>query len=90
VGFDLAIDADSIFESAIGFGNDGRKTPGVIDLDFLLDEVDAIPVVGALRRVPRGLRAGIQIVLLLRPIAYQKLGQSGHQGGMLLIPKVAS
>jgi hypothetical protein len=46
VHFDRPVDADPVFEFAIGFGDDGRKTPGIADFDFL-DEVDTIAVSGS-------------------------------------------
>ncbi len=90
--FDLAVDADFVFQTTVRFGNDGRKTPGVIDFD-LLDEVDAIRVIGSVERGAVGLQSRHAHILLLGPFSLSKLSQSGHQtghqGGKLLIPKVA-
>jgi hypothetical protein len=82
--FDLAVDAYLVLETSVRFGNDGRKTPGAADFD-LLDEVDAVGVLGCVfvgesrheQHPPLG------------PLGYQSGHQTGHQGVMLLIPKVA-
>ena len=43
--FDLAVDADPVLESAVRFRNDGGEAPTVDGFD-LLDEVDAVRVIG--------------------------------------------
>ena len=65
VHFDRPVDADPVFEFAIGLGDGGRKTPGAADFDFP-DEVDTIAVSGsvAVGWAMRGVGAGILSILL--------------------------
>jgi hypothetical protein len=48
VRFNLPVNAHTIFESSVGFRNNGREAPASIDFDFL-DEVDAIGVIGGVQ-----------------------------------------
>jgi hypothetical protein len=47
--FCLAVDSDAVFEPSIGFRNDGSKAPSFGGFD-LLDEVDAVRVVGSVEK----------------------------------------
>jgi hypothetical protein len=79
--FSLPIDADAIFEASVGFMNDGSEAPSLGGFD-LLDEVDAVRVVGSVEKSPSGLTVGR---VLFRRTTLSKR----HQGANLLIPKVA-
>jgi hypothetical protein len=47
--FGLAVDSDAVFEPSIGFRNDGSKAPSFGGFD-LLEEVDAVRVVGSVEK----------------------------------------
>ena len=66
VDFELAVDADPVLEPSVGFRNDGGKAPTAGGLD-LLDEVDAVRVVGSVEKSAEGLESGHPKSPPLRP-----------------------
>jgi hypothetical protein len=49
VDFDLSVDANAVLEPSVSFRNDGGEAPSFGGLD-LLDEVDAVRVVGSVEK----------------------------------------
>jgi hypothetical protein len=52
--FGLAVDANAVLEPSVGFRNNGGKAPTAGGLD-LLDEVDAVRVIGSVEKCAEGL-----------------------------------
>ena len=59
--FGLAVDANAVLEPSVGFRNDGGKALAAGGLD-LFDEVDAVRVIGSVKKGTEGLRVGIERV----------------------------
>ncbi len=55
--FNLVVDADAILEPSVGFRNDRCEAPPVSSFD-LLDEIDAVRVVGSVEKCAEGLESG--------------------------------